>query len=504
MKQDFKYFLDSIGEVGYVEQLINSVAYVSGLPKVTVNEVLFFEEGARGYVLGIDEEMVEVLIFSRLKITVGSRVARTGQYLMVKLGTDLLGKRLDGLGNIVSDGINAKLPDERSVDAAPLPIMARTALTKPLETGVSVVDLVVPIAMAQRELIIGDRNTGKTSFLMQVILNQAKKGTICIYCAIGKKRVAIKRFEESFKAKGVWGTSIIIGASASESAALVYITPYTAMTIAEYFRDLGRDVLLILDDMTTHAKYYREISLLTKRFPGRNSYPGDIFYIHSRLIERAGSFEKASITCLPVAESTLGDLSGYVQTNLMSMTDGHIYLDGDMMSEGRFPPVNPFLSVTRVGLQAQRPLFKDISRSLTTFLVSFEKLKAYMHFGAELTEAVRKTLSFGEKIEDFFSQPSTVLMSANLSGFVLACIWSDIWRDITNSDLEKKIEYLRETYEKDNAFKLKVDELITTNTKFSDLVEKIKQNQEQIFLVNSSQPVSTKPNVIHTQPAQNS
>lgn len=482
MKDDFKKYLETIGEVGYVEELINSVAYVSGLPKVTINEVLIFEDGGVGYVLSIDEEMIEVLIFSRSKITVGSRVARTGEYLKVRLGTDLLGKRLDGLGNIVSDGEGAKLPDVRLVDSSPLPIMSRTTLTKPLETGVSVVDLVVPIAKGQRELIIGDRNTGKTSFLTQVILNQARRGTICIYCAIGKKRVAIKRFEEGFKEKGIWPTSIIIAASASETAATIYITPYTAMTIAEYFRDQGKDVLLILDDMTTHAKYYREISLLTRRFPGRNSYPGDIFFVHSKLIERAGSFEKATITCLPVAESTLGDLSGYVQTNLMSMTDGHIYLDSDMMSEGRFPPVNPFLSVTRVGLQAQSPLFRDISRNLTTFLVAFEKLKAYMHFGAELTETVRKTLIFGERVENFFSQSSQVLRPAILSGFLLACIWADIWRDLSLADLEKKIIYLTQLYESDNGFHLRIDELIGTNTQFATLVQSIRENQEKIFL----------------------
>lgn len=487
MKFDFKKCLEEIGEVGYVEELINSVAYVSGLPKVTTNEVLVFEDGGIGYVLSIDVELTEVLIFSKSKITVGSRVARTGKYLKVKLGTDLLGKRLDGLGNATSGDSEMKFTEERLVDTTPLPIMDRTKLTKPLETGVSVVDLVVPIAKGQRELIIGDRNTGKTSFLQQVILNQAQAETVCIYCGIGKKRVAIKRFEESFKEKGIWPNSIIIAASASEPAAMVYITPYTAMTIAEYFRDQGRDVLLILDDMTTHAKYYREISLLTKRFPGRNSYPGDIFFIHSRLIERAGSFAKASITCLPVAESTLGDLSGFVQTNLMSMTDGHIYLDSDMMSEGRFPPVNPFLSVTRVGLQAQSPLFKDISRNLTTFLVAYEKLKAYMHFGAELTETVRKTLSFGEKIDNFFSQPSTILRKANLSGFVLGCIWADIWRELALADLEQKINYLKDLYEKDNGFRLRVDELIGRHIHFADLVQTIRENQDKIFLAQPSQ-----------------
>ncbi len=471
--KSFNDYLNNIGEVGYVEEVVNSVAYVSGLPKAISGEVLLFENDGLGMVLSMDENFLEVLVLSSADLRVGTKVARTQTRLSVGVGSGLLGKRLTGLGKIV--GGTGGVSEYREIDSPPPSIIQRTAVTKPLETGVAVVDLIVPIAKGQRELVIGDRNTGKTSFLHQVILNQARKGTICIYVGIGKKRISIKRFQEQFVAQGIVNQTIIIAASAAEPAGVVFMAPYTAMTIAEYFRDQGRDVLLVFDDMSSHAKYYREISLLTKRFPGRNSYPGDIFYIHSRLLERAGSFARGTITCLPVAESVLGDLSGYVQTNLMAMTDGHIYFDSDMMNEGKFPPVNPFLSVTRVGLQAQTQLIKDTSRALTTFLVSFDKLRQFLHFGAELTEAVRKNLEFGEKIESFFGQSSNVLFPTNLSVFILGCIWADTWKGITTAELEKKILQFIEAYDKNKDFKEMVDSVITESTTLNELIRKIKE-----------------------------
>lgn len=478
--KDFNNYLNTIGEIGYVEEILNSVAYVSGLPKATLNEVLLFASGGQGFVLSMNEDFLEVLILKDGDIKVGMKVARTGQFLGVKVGEALLGKRLTGLGEVVDLG-ETKLEEERKIDVPPTPILKRKNITKPLETGVSVVDLVVPIAKGQRELIIGDRNTGKTSFLHQVILNQARKGTICIYVGIGKKRVSIKRFREEFAQAGISERTIIVASSAAESAGVIFITPYIGMTVAEYFKDKGYDVLIVLDDMSTHAKYYREISLLTRRFPGRNSYPGDIFYVHSRLLERAGSFEKGSITCLPVAETVLGDLSGYIQTNLMSMTDGHIYFDSDFMNQGKFPPVNPFLSVTRVGLQAQTPLIKDTSRSLTTFLVSYDRLRQYMHFGAELTQNVRNILEFGQKVESFFSQSSRDLVPLNLGVFFLACIWANVWKDISLSDLEKRnSEYLK-VYAENPAFQKKIDDLVAKSTTLDGLVLEIKQNQEEIL-----------------------
>ncbi len=481
--KDFNYYLNTINEIGYIDEVINSVVYVSGLPKASPGEILLFDGGGMGQIMSLGEEFLEVLVFSNSELKVGTKVARTGTVLTVDVGEHLLGKRLDGLGNIVEpndtklDGLKI---EKRNIDMAPPPMIDRTSVTKPLETGVSIVDLVVPIAKGQRELIIGDRNTGKTSFLHQVMLNQARQGTVCVYAGIGKKRVSIKRIKDQFEEKGIMPNTVIVASGAADPAGLVFITPYVAMTIAEYFRDLGKDVLIVLDDMSNHAKYYREISLLTKRFPGRNSYPGDIFYIHSKLIERAGSFKKGTITCLPVAESLLGDLSGYIQTNLMSMTDGHIFFDSELMNEGTFPPVNPFLSVTRVGLQAQSVLIKDTSRSLTTFLVSFEKLRQYMHFGAELTESVRKTLDFGTKIGKFFSQSSTTLIPTNLSVFILACIWADIWKGLIPSAVEEKITVFLKNYQENKAFKTKVDTLINGSTSLIILVKKIKADEEEI------------------------
>lgn len=481
--KDFNYYLNNIGEIGYVDEVINSVAYISGLPTASPGEVLLFESGGKGNVLSLDKDVLEVLLFSNEDLKVGTKVARTGEILTIEVGDHLLGKHLDGLGNEIEvDKSNTKelKTEKRAIDVPPPPIVDRVMLTKPLETGVSVVDIVVPIAKGQRELVIGDRNSGKSSFLHQVILNQARKGTICIYASIGKKRISVRRIHDQFKENGIIDRTIIVSTTASDPAGLVFITPYVAMTIAEYFRDKGLDVLIVLDDMSNHAKYYREISLLLKRFPGRNSYPGDIFYVHSKLIERAGSFKKGSITCLPVAESLQGDLSGYIQTNLMSMTDGHIFFDGELLNQGVFPPVNTFLSVTRVGLQAQTPLIKDTSRLLTTFLVSFEKLRQYMHFGAELTESVRKTLDFGTKIENFFSQPSNTLVPTELSVFILACIWTDLWKSITSKDWEKKIAELTKVYNENQNFRTKVNTYISSSNTLDILVGKIRADRDEI------------------------
>jgi F-type H+-transporting ATPase subunit alpha len=245
------------------------------------------------------------------------------------------------------------------------------------------------------------------------------------------------------------------------------------MTIAEYFRDQGKDVLIILDDLTAHAKYYREITLLARRFPGRSSYPGDIFYTHSRLMERAGNFEKGSITCLPVAESVLGDLSGYIQTNLMAMTDGHIFLDVDLFNEGRRPAVNPFLSVTRVGLQAQSPLLRDLNRQLTAFLAKVERMRQFMHFGAEVSKSVQETLQLGAKINAFFSQQQNVTIPVNVGVYVLASLWSGIWKDSSVKEVHEKTEQIIDAYMKDTGFREKVDTIIMGSPSFKALVESV-------------------------------
>jgi len=252
------------------------------------------------------------------------------------------------------------------------------------------------------------------------------------------------------------------------------------MSVAEYFSNQGHNVLLILDDLTTHARNYRQISLLAKRFPGRSAYPGDIFYLHAKLIERAGNFKKGSITCLPVAESLLGDLSGYLQTNLMAMTDGHLFFDIDLYNEGKRPSINPFLSVTRVGHQTQKQLVKDIGREVSVFLVTYERMKQFLHFGAEVGETARNILNLGGKIDIFFNQPQERIISINANIIILSGLWAGIWNETENQDLGREIESILLSYNTNQNFKKEVDQLILSSNSFSDIVNSIRRNNELI------------------------
>src|SRR3972149_299882 len=329
--KDFNYFLDKLGEIGFVDRSVHSLVYVSGLPKVHPGEVVMFESQDLGQVLSLTPEEAEILVLTSSQIRVGSKVVRTGEHLQVEVGNGLLGRMIDPLGRPIDSARLVKSVESRSIDLTPPKLLERKLVEKSLDTGVSIVDLVIPLGKGQRELVIGDRKTGKTEFLFRTVVTQAFEGTVCIYAVIGQKQIDIKKLSEFFEEQKVMKNTVIIASSSSDPAGLIYLTPFTAMTVAEFFRDQGMDVLLILDDMTTHARNYREISLLAKRFPGRSSYPGDIFYLHAKLMERGGNFllfkdldistktkispdqvKEVSITLLPVAEMVMGDFSGYI------------------------------------------------------------------------------------------------------------------------------------------------------------------------------------------------
>ncbi|MFC1621848.1 F0F1 ATP synthase subunit alpha [Patescibacteria group bacterium] len=359
MDFDFQTCLQEIEELGYVQLVKPPVVQVQGLPGARPRELVLFESGGIGYVLGMTNEYVEVLLLGDPRIGIGSKVARTNKNLTVPVHTSFLGQSLnplcEGSGPFPSD------PEFRAVDVFTSPEIAkRSRITKPFLTGVTLVDLMIPLGRGQRELVVGDRKIGKTEFLLQTMLKQAKEDVICIYASIAKRKADIRNIEDFAKEEGIMDKLLMVISASTDPLGLIYITPYTAMALAEYFKDQGHDVLLILDDLTTHAKFYREISLVNNKFPGRGSYPGDIFYTHARLLERAGNFKTdkgpKSITCLVVAETVEGDISGYIQTNLMAITDGHIFFDKDYFEEGRRPAINHFLSVTRVGRQTQSRL----------------------------------------------------------------------------------------------------------------------------------------------------
>jgi F-type H+-transporting ATPase subunit alpha len=491
----FAQSLKQTGEIGTVTKVLQSLVYVSGLPQASPDEIVIFESGEVGQIMTLNKKHVEVLLLSASQVRSGTKVARSGENLKVAVGDPVLGKVLNPLGYSYSKSSPLKAVSLfRSIDVPPPTISTRKNITQILETGISWVDLVVPLGKGQRELVIGDRKIGKTSFLLQIMGSLARRGTICVYAAVGKRRLDIKMIEEYITGKGLEKNVVVVASSASDPPGLVFITPFTAMTIAEYFRDTGRDVLLVLDDMTAHAKYYREVSLLANRFPGRSSYPGDIFYVQSRLLERAGNFISAqkhddgtitqtetSITCLPVAELVLGDISGYIQTNLMAITDGHILFDRDLYNQGRRPAINPFLSVTRVGHQAQTPLMRDISQKITSFLVHLDKLRQYMHFGAELSEATLRTLSVGEKIHAFMEQSNSAIVPLNINAVLLTALWTGFWKEDKPQQMKEKLNKIISAYTSDETFAGQINAIIDSSNTFSELITMVQSKRELIM-----------------------
>ena len=487
--RDFKFYLDLNSEIGFVEQTSNAIIYVNGLPNVKPEEVVMFETGEFGMALSFTRDIVEILVFSDTNIRHGTRVTRTNEFLKIPVGRENLGNITDALGSsILPIKRRRKSNSYRNTNTMASGILSRITINKQLETGVPIVDLIMPLGFGQRQLIIGDRKTGKTNFLMQAILTQALAGNICVYAAIGKKRLDIKEAEDFFRKHNIFDRVAIVASGFDDPTGLTHLVPYSAMALSEYFRDEGENVLLILDDLTTHAKFYREISLLGKRFPGRNSYPGDIFYTHAQLLEKAGNFKtdkgERSITCLPVVETTQGDLSGYIQTNIMSMTDGHLYFDSDLFAKGRRPAINPFLSVTRVGKQTQSNLKRSINREILSFLTLFDKMQNFAHFGAEANESTKTTLSMGEKIIKFLDQSTSSTMPINLQIILFSLLWKDILQNknleptSNDSDMNKMIE----VYKNSKNVKKEIDDMIANADSLNDLLKVLKDTGEKLFL----------------------
>ncbi len=489
--KDFQHYLETTQEIGTVEQVFQSIVYVEGLPDAKPREVVLFETGELGEVISLTKRHVEVLLFSKKRLRVGTRVTRTNEQLQIPVSDVLLGKIVDPLAlGIEEFSGDSSMVERRSIDIQPLPMMARENVREALETGVMLVDTVVPLGVGQRELVIGDRKTSKTQFVMQSVLALAKKGYVCIYGAIAKRQVDVLGLRDFFQRNGILEKIIIVASTSSDPSGLIFLTPYSAMTMAEYFRDQGRDVLIILDDLSIHAKAYREISLLAKRFPGRSSYPGDIFYIHSRLMERAGNFNTGSITCLPIAEAVFGDLSGYIQTNLMAMTDGHLYFDRELANLGRRPPINPFLSVTRVGHQTQTPLMRDLSRELSIFLVSHDKMRQFMHFGGEVSEQVKRTIDLGNQVLALFDQPPDRIVPLEVSALLIAGLWAGVW---SNSDLQQMKEQtlsVLQLYNTDQQYRSVIHTLVTSSATFAELIENVKHQRDRLIPRQAQQQVA--------------
>ena len=433
MAKTFKDYLKETGEVGAIRSIVHSIVYVSGLPGVRPKEMVVAEGGQRGIVQSLEPEMAEVLMLDTSDLVSNLQVTRTKETFTIPVSEEILGRvvnpfgrSLDGLGPISGEKQNQ--PIEPSAPG----INVRSRITRPLETGATIVDLLVPIGYGQRELVIGDKKTGKTTFLLQTIANQAASGTVCVYVSIGKRVDDLKGVEEYLRKKDVLGRCALVTASAADPATMVYLAPYTGMSIAEYFRDKGSDVVIIFDDLTNHAKFYRELSLLSKRTPGRSSYPGDIFHAHAALLERAGNIQGAlgknvSISAFPVAETLEGDMAGYIQTNLMAITDGHIYFDVNEFRKGSRPAVNPALSVSRVGNQTREPVDKEFAQLVREDLSSYQRSLDIARFGVELPERTRNQIERGEKIGTIFNQDAAATVPRSLQLILLGLLLSGFW-----------------------------------------------------------------------------
>lgn len=429
----FDKYLKKTGEIGKVLSVTNSLIYASGLPGAKVGEKVVTQTGAVGLVQGLSDATVEILLFSNKLTDPGIRITRTNEPFKVPVGAKFVGRGIDPLGSSI-DGLSPIIEEEKWCDINPevAGISKRAQINEPFNTGVTVVDTLIPLGNGQRELIIGDSKSGKTAFLLQVLLNQRGTGKICIYVAIGKKKAEIKGVEEFLAKNELKEFTILIAADSASNPGLIYLAPFTGMTLAEFFRDQGREVVLILDDLTTHAKFYREISLQGKKSPGREGYPGDIYFLHSRLLERGGKFKLdsgglATITCLPVVESVVGDFTGLIPTNIMSMTDGHIFFDTDLMQKGETPAINVFLSVSRVGNQTRNQLEKEIDFEIRNILSQYRSTLTFSRFGVELSEDSKNLIRVGERINTLFNQNQYEVISEGLRIIFLSLLLGGFW-----------------------------------------------------------------------------
>ena len=390
-------------QLGRVMSVSDGICWLDGLADIMYGEVIEFECGERGMVLDIEPDRIGCIVYGRYEhIESGSRVRRVGRIASTTVGEELLGRVVDSLGNPI-DGGGRIWSDKRRPIEFPAPgIPDRGAVNRPLHTGIKAVDALVPIGKGQRELIIGDRQTGKTSLVVDAILNQKGKNVACIYVAIGQKDTTVADIREKLTKYGAMPYTTIVCAPASASASLQYIAPFAGAAMGEYFMYSGRDVLIIYDDLSKHAVAYREISLLLHRPSGREAYPGDVFYLHSRLLERAAqlSAEKGggSMTALPIIETQAGDISAYIPTNVISITDGQIFLESDLFNDGQRPAVNVGLSVSRVGSAAQTKLMKQVSSSLRMRLAQYRELAGFAQFGSDVDAATKKVLDDGARM----------------------------------------------------------------------------------------------------------
>ena len=443
-------------EIGYVISVGDGISKVHGLDKCKANELLEFSNGTFGMALNLEETFVSaVLLGSDVGISEGSLVKRTGRVVSVPVGEAMIGRVV----NVLGQPIDAKGPIEASeyspIERRAYGIIERKSVSVPLQTGIKAIDSMIPIGRGQRELIIGDRQTGKTVIATDTIINQKGKNVICIYVAIGQKQSTVTSVVDTLYKNGAMDYTIVVSATAFEPAPLQYIAPYAGCAMGEYFMDKGRDVLIVYDDLSKHAVAYRALSLLIRRPPGREAYPGDVFYLHSRLLERAArlapEYGGGSLTALPIIETQAGDVSAYIPTNVISITDGQIFLETELFHSGVRPAVNPGISVSRVGGNAQIKAMKKVAGTLKLLYSQYRELQGFAQFGSDLDADTKARLEQGQRIVEVLKQNRNSPISVELQVAIIYAVVNNLLKEIEIEDIhrfeEELFEYLVATKE---------------------------------------------------------
>ena len=436
-------------EVGVVTDVGGGIAQVEGLPHLTSEELVEFRGGELGIAVNLEPESIgAVLLGDSAGLTAGSEVRATGRLADTPVGEGLLGRVIDATGRVLDGGRPLGASDRLPVERPSPTIMDRAPVTRPLLTGLKVVDALIPIGRGQRELIVGDRQTGKTTVAVDTILSQRDQDVLCVYCAIGQRGTAVARVVETLRTHGALEYTIVIVAAGEDAPGLQFITPYAATSIAEHFSEQGRDVLIVYDDLTRHARAYRELSLLLRRPPGREAYPGDIFYIHSRLLERSAHLNEArgggSLTALPIVETQAQDISAYIPTNLISITDGQIYLSPDLYRKSLLPAIDVGKSVSRVGGKTQLPAFQSVAGDLRLAYSQFEELETFARFATRLDDDTRAAIERGRRVRAVLTQREHRTIPAAEQIAILHAVNSGLFDRLSADDVPDAERALRE------------------------------------------------------------
>ena len=439
----------SVSNVGTVLQIGDGIARVYGLDKVMAGELVVFEDGTEGLALNLEDDNVGVVLMGEgYGIQEGSTVKATGKIASVPVGQAMLGRVVNPLGQPIDGKGEIPSTDTRLIENPAPGIIQRKSVHEPMQTGITAIDAMIPIGRGQRELIIGDRQTGKTAIAIDTIINQKSEDVVCVYVAIGQKAASVAQITEVLRERGALDYTVIVTANASEAASLQYLAPYTGAAIAEHFMYQGKATLVIYDDLTKQAQAYRQMSLLLRRPPGREAYPGDVFYCHSRLLERAAKLSdamgKGSMTALPIIETQAGDVSAYIPTNVISITDGQVFLSSDLFNSGLRPAINVGISVSRVGGAAQTKAIKKIAGKLKLELAQFDELAAFSQFASDLDAATQKQLGRGKRLRELLKQPQ---FSPLILAEQVAIVYAGTKGLIDDVPVEKVVDFSRELRE---------------------------------------------------------